>query len=133
MCGLAGHQIVVPGTRSNSTSRARVVLQMPCSSDKRDADGDALFDRQHDDRGGGGHDQQEFAERLAIDRDDLLDADDPQRHEQQHAAERRIRDVLQQRGAERQQRQHDGRGEQPGQLRFVRRSPTRCRSAAGWH
>ena len=34
MCGCAGHQIVVPGTRSNSTSRARVVLQMPCSSDR---------------------------------------------------------------------------------------------------
>ena len=33
ICWLAGHQIVVPGTRSNSVSRARVVVQMPCSSE----------------------------------------------------------------------------------------------------
>ena len=33
MCGFDGHQIVVPGTRSNTISRARVVLQMPCSSE----------------------------------------------------------------------------------------------------
>ncbi len=32
-CGLAGHQIVVSGKCSKVTSRARVVLQMPCSSD----------------------------------------------------------------------------------------------------
>ena len=49
------------------SSRARVVLQMPCSSEKRDADGDALFDRQHDDRRCSRHDQEEFADRLAID------------------------------------------------------------------
>ena len=59
-------------------------------------------------------DQQEFAERLAVDRDDLPDTDDPQRHEQQDAAERSMRNMLQQRGAERQQRQHDRRREEPG-------------------
>ena len=79
---------------------------------QHDAERDALLDRQHDDRRGGGDDQQELAERLAVDRDDLLEADDAQRHEQQHAAERGVRHVAQQRGAKRQQRQHDRRGEQ---------------------
>jgi hypothetical protein len=30
MCGLNGHQMEVPGTRSNTVSRARVALHMPC-------------------------------------------------------------------------------------------------------
>ena len=64
MCGLAGHQIVVPGTRSNCTSRARVVLQMPCSSDSMMPSptpcsiGSTMMAR------GRRHDQQELAERL---------------------------------------------------------------------
>ena len=72
MCGCAGHQIVVPGTRSNSTSlRAR---RAPDAVQQRqdDAERRALLDRQHDDQRRGREDQQELGKGLPIDRDDLL-------------------------------------------------------------
>jgi hypothetical protein len=33
MCGLGGHQVEVPGTRSNTRTRARVVIHMPFKSE----------------------------------------------------------------------------------------------------
>jgi hypothetical protein len=33
LCGLGGHQTVVPGKRSNTRTRARVVLHMPFKSE----------------------------------------------------------------------------------------------------
>ena len=56
--------------------------------------------------------------RLAIDQRDLPDADDAQRDEQQDAAERSIRDVLQQPGTEGEQRQHDRRRRKACELRM---------------
>src|SRR6202521_4778539 len=70
---------------------------------ERDADCDTLLDREDDDGRGGRDDQQEFTKRLPIDRDDLANSDDSERDEQQDAAERRMRDMAQQRGAERHQ------------------------------
>ena len=60
ICGLAGHQIDVPGTRRRSTRRARVVLHTPCTSESAMPIADALLDRKQDDGRGGRHDQQEF-------------------------------------------------------------------------
>src|SRR3954467_3488037 len=117
MCGCAGHQIVVPGTRSNSTSRAR---RAPDAVQQRqhDAEERTLLDRQHDDQRGGGGDQQEFAWGLAIDRGDLLHADDAQRDEQQDAAEGCVWNVLQQSRSKREQRQHDPSGGETRELRL---------------
>jgi hypothetical protein len=39
---------------------------------------DTLLDGKDDDGSGGRNDQQEFAERLPVNRNDLADADDPQ-------------------------------------------------------
>ncbi len=67
-CGLAGHQIVVSGHALELDQPRPRRAPDAVQQRQRDADRDALLDRQHDDRGGGGDDQQEFAERLAIDR-----------------------------------------------------------------
>ena len=82
-CGLAGHQIEVFGMRLRldhpGARRAPDAVQQR----QRNPDADALLDRQHDDRGRGRHDQEELAERLPGNRDDLADADDPQGYENQ--------------------------------------------------
>ena len=101
--GFAGHQIVVPGTRSNCTRRVWVMLQMPCSSD-------SMMPRPTPCSIG----STMMAAAVAtismnspndglVDADDLAKADDPQRHEQQHAAERGLRHMAQQRGAKGEQ------------------------------
>ena len=53
---------------------------------------------------------------MAVDRDDLIDADDAQGDEQQHAAERGVRNAAEQRGAKGQQHDHDRRGGKAGEL-----------------
>ena len=114
--GLDGHQIEVPGTRSNTSTPGARRAPDAVQQRERDADSNALLDRQHDDRRRGHDDQKEFAERLPVDRNDLADADDPQGDEQQHAAERRVRNSAEQRGTEGQQRDHDRRGGEAGEL-----------------
>src|SRR5665213_2970995 len=86
---------------------------------QRDSDRDTLFDRQHDDGGGGRDHQRQFAERLPRDRNDLADADDPHRDEQQHAAKGCLWNVTQQRAAEREQSQDDRGSDQHGELRLA--------------
>ena len=83
---------------------------------ERNSEPDALLDREHDDRRRRHGDQKKFAERLPVDRDDLIDANDAQGDEQQHAAERRVRNSAEQRSAEDQQRDHDRRRGEAGEL-----------------
>ena len=64
---------------------------------QRDTDADTLLNWKQDDGRGGGYDEQEFDARLPVDRNDLSDMDDTECDEQQYAAERRLRHVLQKR------------------------------------
>src|SRR6202048_2601966 len=117
MCGLGGHQIEVPGPRSNTRTGTRG-RRDPYAVQKRERDADrgTLLDREDDDGRGGRDDQQEFAERLPVDRDDLAETDDPECDEQQDAAERRMGNMAQKRGAESQQCENDDRRDEAGEL-----------------
>ena len=75
MCGLDGHQIEVPGTRSNTEDPGAGRAPYAMQKRERDSNPDPLLDRKDDDRRGGRDDQQEFAERLPVNCNDLADMD----------------------------------------------------------
>ena len=84
---------------------------------KKDADHDPGLDRQQHDGGHGGHNERELAGCTPIDFHEGLQSEDALRHEQQHAGERRVGYVRQQRGAEAGERQDDRDRQQARELR----------------